>query len=52
MADLHQTFPEYNWKQNKGYPTIEHRAAIRKFGPSPYHRMSFKLLENQLELDF
>ena len=52
MEKLNLEFPEYAWGQNKGYPTIEHRAAIRKFGPSPYHRMSFKLLENQLELDF
>lgn len=51
MEDLHEQFPVYNWKQNKGYPTKEHRAAIREFGPTPYHRMSFKLLPEQLRLD-
>lgn len=51
MAQLHEEYPAYNWKQNKGYPTKEHRAAIREFGPSPYHRKSFKLLPDQLKLD-
>lgn len=45
-------FPQYLWKKNKGYPTIEHRKAIQETGPSPYHRMSFQLLDNQLKLDF
>lgn len=52
MASIHQEFPEYNWKQNKGYPTKEHREAIRKYGPTPYHRKSFKLLPSQLSLSF
>jgi ribonuclease HII len=52
MEVLHEEYPMYNWKQNKGYPTKEHRAAIRKYGPSPYHRKSFKLLPDQLRLDF
>lgn len=48
MVRLHSEYPMYNWKQNKGYPTKEHRAAIEKYGPSKYHRMSFKLLaDNQ-----
>ncbi len=51
MNKIHEEFPMYNWKQNKGYPTKEHREAIRKYGPTKYHRMSFKLLPNQLELD-
>lgn len=52
MAQIHEEFPMYNWKQNKGYPTLEHREAIRKHGPTKYHRMSFRLLpEEQLELD-
>ncbi len=44
MADLHGKYPEYDWQQNKGYPTKQHRAAIEKFGPTEYHRMSFTLL--------
>ena len=52
MENLHEEFPMYNWKQNKGYPTAEHREAIRKFGPCDYHRRSFRLLPEQLKLDF
>ncbi|MGJ8716380.1 MAG: ribonuclease HII [Maribacter stanieri] len=44
MLKLHEEYPMYNWKRNKGYPTKEHRAAIKKYGPTKYHRMSFKLL--------
>lgn len=52
MESIHEEFPVYNWKQNKGYPTIEHRKAIKEFGPTKYHRMSFRLLpEEQLELN-
>jgi ribonuclease HII len=52
MANLHEEFPMYNWKQNKGYPTKEHREAIRKYGPTKYHRMTFRLLpKEQLEVD-
>ncbi|MFT5678830.1 MAG: ribonuclease HII [Saprospiraceae bacterium] len=50
MEQLHEEFPMYNWIKNKGYPTLEHRAAIRKHGPSPYHRKSFRLLPEQLKL--
>lgn len=50
MLKLHEEFPQYNWKKNKGYPTAEHRQAIALHGPSPFHRLSFKLLETQLEL--
>mgnify|MGYP000132289742 CR=1 FL=1 len=46
MDLIHEEFPMYNWKQNKGYPTKEHRAAIKKYGPCKYHRMTFKLLED------
>jgi ribonuclease HII len=46
MNKIHEEFPMYNWKQNKGYPTKEHRAAIKKYGPCKYHRMTFKLLED------
>lgn len=52
MNKIHEEFPMYNWKQNKGYPTIEHREAIRKYGTTKYHRMSFQLLPEQLELEF
>ena len=52
MSRIHKEFPMYNWKQNKGYPTLEHREAIRKYGVTKYHRMSFRLLPDQLELEF
>jgi ribonuclease HII len=51
MNLIHEEFPMYNWKQNKGYPTKEHRAAIRKYGITKYHRLSFKLLPDQLKLE-
>lgn len=51
MDLIHEEFPMYNWKQNKGYPTKEHRRAILDYGPCKYHRMSFKLLPDQLKLD-
>lgn len=51
MNMIHEEFPMYNWKKNKGYPTKEHREAIVKHGPCKYHRMSFKLLPDQLKLD-
>lgn len=51
MDEIHEEFPMYNWKQNKGYPTKEHREAIRKYGPTKYHRMSFRLLPEQLSFD-
>lgn len=52
MNKIHEEFPMYNWKQNKGYPTLEHREAIRKYGVTKYHRMSFRLLPEQLALNF
>lgn len=51
MEELHKAHPEYNWTQNKGYPTREHREAIRIFGPTPHHRKSFRLLPEQLKLN-
>ncbi|WP_411895881.1 ribonuclease HII [Winogradskyella sp. A2] len=51
MEKIHEEFPMYNWKQNKGYPTKEHRDAIIKYGPSKYHRKSFRLLPEQYQLD-
>jgi ribonuclease HII len=51
MDTIHEEFPMYNWKKNKGYPTLEHREAIRKYGVTKYHRMTFRLLPEQLKLD-
>jgi ribonuclease HII len=44
MNKIHEEFPMYNWKQNKGYPTKEHREAIKKYGVTKYHRMTFRLI--------
>jgi ribonuclease HII len=51
MDKIHEEFPMYNWKKNKGYPTKEHREAIRKHGITKYHRITFRLLPEQLVLD-
>lgn len=50
MMRLHEEFPNYGWDRNKGYPTKEHRLAIRQYGLTPYHRLSFNHTEGQLEL--
>ena len=50
MMRLHEEYPHYNWKSNKGYPTRDHRLAIREYGLSPYHRLSFNHNIGQLEL--
>lgn len=50
MRKLHEEYPMYHWDVNKGYPTKSHRQAIEKYGPSPYHRMSFTLIDPQLKL--
>ncbi|MEA4983381.1 MAG: ribonuclease HII [Paludibacter sp.] len=42
MMALDQEFPQYNWKKNKAYPTKQHKAAIKTFGLTPYHRLTFK----------
>lgn len=53
MADIHKEYPMYHWDRNKGYPSAEHRDAIRQNGATPYHRMTFNLLPPvQLELEF
>lgn len=52
MKELHLRYPHYNWARNMGYPTKEHREAIRQFGVTPLHRKSFTLLPLQLELQF
>ena len=51
MHQLHTEFPVYNWQQNKGYPTKDHRRAIAQFGSTNYHRKTFRLLpENEASL--
>ncbi len=53
MNRLHEEYPVYDWKDNKGYPTKVHREAIRLHGITPYHRKSFNLLgDSQLSFDF
>jgi ribonuclease HII len=52
MNNLHSDFPQYNWKQNKGYPTIQHRNAVIETGLSPFHRKSFNVSDPQLVLSF
>ncbi len=53
MNSLHNEYPQYDWNNNKGYPTKKHREAIAEHGTTPYHRMSFNLLgDGQLELNF
>jgi len=52
MEKIHLDFPEYNWKQNKGYPTKQHREVIQEIGITPHHRRSFKLFDEQLRLKF
>lgn len=53
MLKIHQEYPQYHWDKNKGYPAPIHREAIRKYGTTPYHRLTFQLLPpTQLELDF
>jgi len=50
MEKLSCYHPEYGWETNVGYPTAQHRKAIAKYGITPYHRKSFRLLPDQLEL--
>jgi ribonuclease HII len=52
MEGIHLQYPKYLWGKNKGYPTKAHRLAIKEYGITPYHRESFKLLPDQLRLDF
>jgi ribonuclease HII len=52
MQKLHSEFPVYGWDKNKGYPTARHKAAIVKYGITPYHRRSFNLFDVQLKFDF
>ena len=53
MDQLAEEYPQYDWKSNKGYPTKKHRAAIKQYGVTPYHRMSYNLLgDGQLDIPF
>jgi ribonuclease HII len=52
MNKIHEEFPQYGWDRNKGYPTVFHRAAILKYGITPYHRKSFSLLDTQMSFEF
>lgn len=53
MKAIAEEFPQYDWQSNKGYPTKKHRAAIKEYGISPYHRKSFTLLPlEELSIDF
>lgn len=50
MEKLHENFPYYDWKKNKGYPTKAHREAIKKHGTTEFHRLSYRLIDEQLKL--
>ena len=52
MEKLHGEYPLYDWDHNKGYPTKKHRLAIKAYGVTPYHRLTFNLTEKQLKLEF
>lgn len=52
MLTIHIDFPQYGWNENKGYPTLQHRKAVREIGISPHHRKSFANQGSQLILDF
>jgi len=52
MVAIAQEHPEYDWLNNKGYPTKKHRDAVLKYGLSPHHRKTFRITDPQLELDF
>ena len=52
MFNLDSNFPQYDWKNNKGYPTAKHREAIRQIGACKHHRKSYQLLPAQLKIEF
>ncbi|HON17854.1 MAG TPA: ribonuclease HII [Salinivirgaceae bacterium] len=52
MVRISADYPQFQWNKNKGYPTNEHRDAIRKYGISPFHRKSFHLFDPQLFIQF
>lgn len=51
MTELDAAYSQYGWKQNKGYPTRQHRLAIRKYGSTPFHRLTYNLLGDERQLD-
>lgn len=51
MLNAHEEYPQYSWNKNMGYPTVAHREAIKKYGVTPLHRLSFSLLKEQYTLD-
>jgi len=52
MLKIDKDFPDYFWRKNKGYPTKQQREAIKKYGATKWHRKSFRLLDEQLKLEF
>jgi ribonuclease HII len=52
MEELDALFPQYGWRHNMGYPTSGHRRAIKEYGITPWHRLSFNLPGTQQELPF
>ncbi len=52
MKKIALDYPHYAWEKNKGYPTVSHREAIKSHGPTPWHRKSFRLLPEQLQIEF
>lgn len=52
METLHSQYPAYDWLNNKGYPTRKHREAVLKYGPTVHHRRSFRLLDEQMSINF
>ncbi|MEC7548943.1 MAG: ribonuclease HII [Bacteroidota bacterium] len=52
MENYHMKYPEYGWKDNKGYPTVRHRESLKKYGTVNIHRKTFKLYDGQTFLDF
>ena len=52
MFNLDSNFPQYDWKNNKGYPTAKHREAIRQIGACKHHRKSYQLLPDQIKIEF
>lgn len=51
MAKIHEAYPDFNWAQNKGYPSPAHREAIKQFGLTEHHRKTFRLKPEQLRLN-